>query len=441
MNIPRKHFDEARHDAVERLRTLVEHEKIMERAVVIDDVFGKIRVIVWAPQESASNLKKRIADALAEAAGPFWSGETWIAPGKSEADRPMFDRAWNESSEISSKLRSADRHRTRGAWLGTSSEPPWLMAETTEALVPPIVSFYSFKGGVGRTTALAAFAIQCARARQRVVVIDFDLDAPGVGTLLNPGEGIPGARWGALDYLLEKPILKDTDLRDYYHVCAREAVTGPGEIFVVPAGYIDENYLSKLIRVDLEPPPLGEKHPLQQLLLQIRDELQPQWILLDSRAGLSDAAGFALSGLAHLNVLFGTSSEQSWQGLRLIINRVGAQRVHEDKLQAECLLVQAMVPANPETAKLAQEQFENRAQDEFTEHYYAENPEDAEDDRFWYIRDMESQDAPHVPIPVHYDERLAVFSTIDKVADMLAKTDDYQRLSNRITSRFAEKEL
>jgi cellulose biosynthesis protein BcsQ len=441
MNIPRKHFDEARFGAAERLRTLVEHEKIIERAVLIDDVFGKIRVIVWAPQESVPDLKKRIADALADASGLFWSGEIWIAPGKSETDRIMFDRAWKESSEITSKLRRADRHRTRGTWLGGLSEPPWPIHETTDVPAPPSVSFYSFKGGVGRTTALAAFAIQRARAGQRVVVIDFDLDAPGVGTLLNPGEGIPGARWGVLDYLLEKPIIKEVDLRDYYHVCAREAVTGSGEVFVIPAGHMDENYLSKLTRVDLEPPPLGEKHPLQHLLLQIRDELQPQWILLDSRAGLSEAAGFALSGLAHLNVLFGTSSEQSWQGLRLIIDRIGAQRVHQDQLQAECLLVQAMVPANPETAKLAQEQFESRAQDEFGEHYYAENPEDAEEDLFWYIRDMESQDAPHVPIPIHYSDRLAVFSTLDEVADVLAKTDDYQRLGDRITNRFAEVEL
>jgi cellulose biosynthesis protein BcsQ len=437
MNIPRKHFDEARHDATERLRTLVEHEKIIERAVVIDDVFGKIRVIVWAPQESFPDLKKRIFDALAEAGGPFWSGEILIAPGKSETDRIMFDRAWKESSEITPKLRRADRHRTRGTWLRALSEPPWPIGETRSVVAPPIVSFYSFKGGVGRTTALAAFAIQCARASQRVVVIDFDLDAPGVGNLLNPGEGISGARWGVLDYLLEKPIMKEIDLRDYYHVCAREAVTGPGEIFVIPAGHIDENYLSKLTRVDLEPPPPDERHPLQQLLLQIRDELQPQWILLDSRAGLSDAAGFAVSGLAHLNVLFGTSSEQSWQGLRLIIDRIGAQRIHQNQLQAECLLVQAMVPANPETAKLAQEQFENRAQDEFRESYYAKDP----DDLLWDLRDIESQDAPHVPIPIRYDERLSFFSNIDKVADMLAKTDDYQWLGKRITSRFAENEL
>ena len=38
-------------------------------------------------------------------------------------------------------------------------------------------------GGVGRSTALAAFAIQRARLGERVAVVDLDLDAPGIGAL------------------------------------------------------------------------------------------------------------------------------------------------------------------------------------------------------------------------------------------------------------------
>ena len=53
---------------------------------------------------------------------------------------------------------------------------------------PPIVVFYSFKGGVGRSTAVAAFAINRSRAGERVVVIDADLDAPGVDELDTLGE-------------------------------------------------------------------------------------------------------------------------------------------------------------------------------------------------------------------------------------------------------------
>lgn len=46
-----------------------------------------------------------------------------------------------------------------------------------------IVTFYSFKGGVGRTLALANVAHHMAQAGLRVLVIDFDLEAPGLSIL------------------------------------------------------------------------------------------------------------------------------------------------------------------------------------------------------------------------------------------------------------------
>src|SRR5262245_39774538 len=43
-----------------------------------------------------------------------------------------------------------------------------------------IVTFYSFKGGVGRTMALANVAALLARWGRKVLVIDWDLEAPGL---------------------------------------------------------------------------------------------------------------------------------------------------------------------------------------------------------------------------------------------------------------------
>jgi hypothetical protein len=43
-----------------------------------------------------------------------------------------------------------------------------------------IVTFYSYKGGVGRTMALANVATLLAQRGQRVLVVDFDLEAPGL---------------------------------------------------------------------------------------------------------------------------------------------------------------------------------------------------------------------------------------------------------------------
>jgi cellulose biosynthesis protein BcsQ len=439
MNKSISHLDEGRSNSITLLTRMIEEEPDIERAVLIEDIFGMFRVVLWCVKDCRADLQTRIDAEFFQAAGPFWSREIWIGPGKAKADQMIFDRAWNEGYELAPKLRFNERHRAKGGWIHAPIDPPWPIAEGEEQS-PPIVSFYSFKGGIGRTTALAGFAIQQARAGQRVVVVDLDLDAPGVGALLNPGEGVPGARWGAVDYILEQPVLKKVDLRDYYHVYAREDVTGAGEILVVPAGQIDENYLGKIARIDLEPPPTGEEHPLQHLLRQIREEAKPQWILLDLRAGLSEVAGFALGGLAHLNILFGTTSEQSWQGLDLVIDRIGADRVRRNQMQGECLIVQGMTPANPATAKLSEEQFEIRIREEFTQRYYSRDPADPEEDRFWYIRDMESQDAPHVPIHIRYSESLAFFTSLEDVADVLIQSDDYKKLFQRILSRFAKEE-
>jgi MinD-like ATPase involved in chromosome partitioning or flagellar assembly len=59
---------------------------------------------------------------------------------------------------------------------------------TRQILSPPepgrIITFYSYKGGTGRSMALANYAVYLARmpemAGKRVLVIDWDLEAPGL---------------------------------------------------------------------------------------------------------------------------------------------------------------------------------------------------------------------------------------------------------------------
>jgi len=57
-----------------------------------------------------------------------------------------------------------------------------------------VTTFYSFKGGVGRTMALVNVAVELALQGKRVVAVDFDLEAPGLDTfdLGRPAETTPG---------------------------------------------------------------------------------------------------------------------------------------------------------------------------------------------------------------------------------------------------------
>jgi len=56
----------------------------------------------------------------------------------------------------------------------------WLQSTDSPKAPPYIISFYSFKGGVGRTTAAAMTGLKLARDGKRVCLIDLDLEAPGL---------------------------------------------------------------------------------------------------------------------------------------------------------------------------------------------------------------------------------------------------------------------
>ncbi|MGO8679125.1 MAG: hypothetical protein ACLQVX_25065 [Limisphaerales bacterium] len=466
-----KHHDEARTDAVMALMGWLRNSPD-SRAVFIDDLYGKCRLILWPGRVTSDEMVDTLKGIVAEAAGSYWSGQAWVVTARtSTLDRQVYEGAWEEgrAHPEEPRLRIVDRVRNRLAWFGELADPPWEARGGAERKGPPIVVFYSFKGGVGRTTALASFAIQRARAGERVAVIDGDLDAPGIGPFFAveepglrdsqpaPGENMTsvegggetdkgqsraaaggGARWGVVDYLLEGPSAGNAELSDYYHSVRNEPlIPGNGEILVFAAGLIDENYLAKLARLDFDPARKGSITPWGRLLQRIRQELSPDWILMDSRAGLDEPAGLLLGGLAHLHVLLGTSSEQSWQGIRLILDRIGSGRVLRGKPQADCVLVQAMIPEFHDAAVDAQAAFLARAENEFEAHYYAEDPEDPEDDSMWFIRDMPGKDAPHQPVCLSYKQNLAHFRRLENVAPELLG-EQYRRLAERIASRFVE---
>ena len=67
------------------------------------------------------------------------------------------------------------------------------------------VTFYSYKGGVGRTLALAnvAYTLATEGGKQRVVVVDFDLEAPGIDTIA-PFDSAKGTeKGGIVEYIAE----------------------------------------------------------------------------------------------------------------------------------------------------------------------------------------------------------------------------------------------
>lgn len=73
-----------------------------------------------------------------------------------------------------------ERHLAKQAWTENKigQQLPWDFEKVEKGYKPAIVSFFSFKGGVGRTTTMAATALTLARNGHRVAIVDLDLEAP-----------------------------------------------------------------------------------------------------------------------------------------------------------------------------------------------------------------------------------------------------------------------
>ena len=430
------HADQAYRQARDSLTEFLRDKTRAWSILLIFDLFYQLRIILWCPKRSWASARTEIDETLKQAASAYWSGAVLKGCGPKELpDGPWQNDAWQQAAVVpeTTKLRIVERQRTKEGWFEAPAEPPWAVRNDN----PAIVSFYSFKGGVGRSTALAATALHLAAAGERVAVVDFDLDAPGVGFVLAGHDGAT-AQWGVADYLLEQPIVAEDgagsglDLADYFHRCPTSLFAGTGEIAVFPAGNADRRYVGKLARLDYGVP-FDQTHPFVQLLQEIRQHLHPHWILIDARAGLGNASGFVMGGLCHLHVLAATLADASWRGLEMILDRLGADRVQAGRPQAECVLAAAMVPRSQE--RQYQElvaAFTDRARDVFSNHYYAEREQE---DRFWSLDDVESIDAPHVPVVLPYDERLALFRDLSEVSNVLLDGEPYRQLAERVRSR------
>lgn len=429
-----QHLDEAHKRAETCLAEWLKNKPKNWRVLLVKDVRAMLRMILWCSDPEWKSSHDEINRRLDDVASHYWSKSILRGRRRGHPDYNWQEEAWRKARnhEETDRLRILDRYLVKTGWFDAPVEPPWKVWDRN---APAITVFYSFKGGVGRSTALAATALHLAASGERVVVLDADLDAPGVGSLLAAHDGAT-ASWGIVDYLLERRIQGEGNplpIADYYHRYPTGSIAG--EILVFPAGAFDEHYVDKLARIDYGTPSTSSVHPLVSLLNHTRQDLAPGWILVDARAGLGDVSGFLTGGLCHFHVLLGTLADASWRGLERVLERLGGDRVREGKTQAECLLVASMVPwFDDELFKTLVERFTDRARDVFSECYYADPAESESPDDFWTLNDVESTDAPHVPVVLPYNERLATFRDLNEVAKpiLLRDGEPYQDLAGRL---------
>ncbi|MDY7008049.1 MAG: ParA family protein [Cyanobacteriota bacterium] len=201
---------------------------------------------------------------------------------------------------------------------------------------PLIATFYSFRGGVGRSTALGLVAgILATEKKRRVVIVDFDLEAPGISILLESDiEPINQENYGILDYLYQRFLTPEENIPSIENCIYQVELKARGELFLVPVGEYDENYIHRLAELDrgtLQAFYRRENNPIEQLIKDIKEQLNPDVILIDARPGFNDTSAIALLDLADLGIICFSPTDQSFKGLSWIVQTVSKQCQYRGK--------------------------------------------------------------------------------------------------------------
>lgn len=203
-----------------------------------------------------------------------------------------------------------------------------------------VTTFYSFKGGVGRTMALVNVAAELAQRGKRVLAVDFDLEAPGLDTfdLGRPAE----TSLGIVDFV-ETYLANDRapDAEDFLFRAPSLGNQG-GCLWVMPSGSHDERYASRLAILDW--------HGLydhfdgyllfEDLKAQWRNVLNADYVLIDSRTGHTDVGGICTRQLPDAVVLLFFPNQQNLRGLKKIVHDIRNEptRAQEDAVDLHYVL-------------------------------------------------------------------------------------------------------
>ncbi|MGV7209993.1 KGGVGR-motif variant AAA ATPase [Oxalobacteraceae bacterium A2-2] len=205
-----------------------------------------------------------------------------------------------------------------------------------------VVTFYSYQGGAGRSTALSDIAVLLARqcnASTPVLMVDWDLEAPGLhhhaGQPDGPGvlelfhacsEQLALQRGAGMDgTALAEAVLDAVGWEQY--VC-RADLASP--VYLMRAGRLDHGYGERLAQLRWDQ--LFNQCPALFRCLAERLARRFRYVLVDARSGRGDSAGICTTLLPGKLVLVFAPGRHGLEGAEQLVRRATAYRAsHEDE--------------------------------------------------------------------------------------------------------------
>jgi len=389
-------------------------------------------------------------------ARPYWDSLTLgLRPGNethakewlSDKFDPRFDKASNsiileslqdKPRKLVVKFEDTQKESNSRRFMPSFSRPTvlWKPQEydhpaSLPSDAPPVVVFHSFKGGVGRTVHALALALALKKRHQSVLLVDGDLEAPGISWLLRSrlpsppisfvdflalihGDPEPSASYG-IELAANK--LKDALIDD--------------SIYIMPAF----RSLSQLNSVEIKPEhlALGSEDPfiLTKMLIELGKVLEVDTIIVDLRAGISELSAGLLLDPRIYRVLVTTLSSQSFEGTKLLLKLIGELAPPKKEEEPLPAIILSQVP----------EEFQDEEKiDSYLELLWKEEKDflkfDGENDEGEElpIQFLTPFDSNLVVLPESWDEVVKRVTRSDLIEKMSVLTQWLPELSSKITN-------
>ncbi len=181
-----------------------------------------------------------------------------------------------------------------------------------------IISFYGYKGGTGKTTALIKTALLLAEKGKKVAIIDMDLEEPGFYNAFSSDLKLEG---GLVNYLYNKynGTVKSSVLEISSFV-KKLSLRASGAVYVVPAGRLNSEYI-KMVKFLKEKRIVGNRDILD-IINSIKKLYNIDYVLIDSRQGINFWGGLSLNDLVDEVVMFAYPDIENIQGINIFLETI-----------------------------------------------------------------------------------------------------------------------
>jgi hypothetical protein len=210
-----------------------------------------------------------------------------------------------------------------------------------------IVTFYSYKGGTGRTMALANVAWILASNGKRVLTVDWDLESPGLHKFFHPflDDSTVAATTGVIEILSDytwavtNPKTRPPDWHLEYARVLPHAVSlrwsdfpGAGTLDFISAGRQNRDYSSTVAAFNWDD--FYDRQGGGTFIEALRADMKQNYdyVLIDSRTGLSDIADICTIELPDILVDCFTLNDQNIDGAAAVARDIN-ERYHQRSIQ------------------------------------------------------------------------------------------------------------